>query len=187
VLTAPYYCPSFETYIAFKVFDVAHGGGLEEAEAFINNYPTLTSVGYHEAIQHWDHLHSHPKNTPELLVYYDTHLQNEFDKAYAPVLASKHPSRDIEWDEGKIALLVRAAFEKFGQWVACHNRDWGRRLGMSLRLYARLPIDEGKPDGPVFCPAAALPAKGWIEQVCHERNEYNFDDGLIIVSPAIST
>lgn len=62
---------------------------------------------------------------------------------------------------------------------------WSVRLGVSFRLFARLPIDEEEGDTVVFCPAAALPAKRWLNQALQEASSewYKFEgDELVIVS-----
>lgn len=168
-----------------QIFNVAKGRGLDEAVRYLDSTPKLTSVGEQEAITHWNALHSHPQNTPEYMAFYDAELQNEFDDLYESLLNEYELSLDIDWDHDETRNRVRTVFETLGKRLQTRQPEWCCRVGVSMRLYARLPVacTDDSSQGPQFCSTSALPAKRWLERLASERHHFNFDgETLGIVS-----
>lgn len=160
----------------------------------MNATPSILSEGYQEAVPHWNNFHARPQNTPTYLEFFDSRLRDEFDELYGAFLQQAcRSSPDIQWDDGVIAAGVRQVFETLGKRIQAKKPTtsglprkselyWSVRLGVSFRLFARLPIDEGKPGHAVFCPAAALPTKRWLDDVLQQASTFKSDgDDLAIV------
>ncbi|KAG9100886.1 hypothetical protein FS749_012206 [Ceratobasidium sp. UAMH 11750] len=164
------------------IFDVSNAEGLGEAREYISTNQRIGAIGDRSAVEHWDRLHSRSKGRPKLLRFYRGQLSKSFDKLYCAALdASKHPTRNIEWEHGPTVLRFREVFEAVGRETMEREPDWCHRVGLSLRLYTRLPLSTETPDGPVFVPTSALPGENWLKSIQEQYKSLNSEAGMIIV------
>lgn len=169
---------------ATQIFNVAKGRGLAEAEKYLGTATSIEAYGSKEALIHWNNLHSHPQSTPQYVSFYDDALQKEFDGLYHAIHGQQESFTEIDWDDDKLIQQTRRVFDTLGERLQARPPEWCRRVGVSMRLYARLPISiEGGQHGPTFSASSALPAKRWLERVFNERGRYHTNqDGLVAVS-----
>ncbi|KAG9097462.1 hypothetical protein FS749_006219 [Ceratobasidium sp. UAMH 11750] len=170
-----------------EIFDVEEGGGLEGALAYVSHNQTVTSLGDRSASKHWELLHSRPQARPRLLEHYTSDVSKRFDDLYCAAWErAKHPSRGIEWDSDPTVLRFRNVFDSLGRWLLGRTHEWCKRVGVSLCLYARLPLQARDYGGPAFTPSAALPAERWLALVQERQKVFNSECGMIIVTGVYS-
>ncbi|KAG8728981.1 hypothetical protein FRC10_004368, partial [Ceratobasidium sp. 414] len=167
------------------IFDVADGDGLQGAVEYLSANKRITSFGDRSAVQHWDGLHSRPEGRPRLLRYYRGEISKTFDRLYCDALGlAKHPTRDIQWDDGPTILRFRLVFDTVGRETMERKPDWCNRVGLALRLYARLPLWNKTSSGAAFVPSAALPAERWLRVIYEQYKSLNNEAGLIFTEYA---
>ncbi|KAG8689253.1 hypothetical protein FRC09_012501 [Ceratobasidium sp. 395] len=171
--------------VLLNVFDVALGQGFEEAEEFVGENPGIQANGYEEAVLHWDRLHSTPQERLPYLDYYTDKFYKKFDTLYVGALSSlrkKHPTRNLLWDRDDHSIPIRRVFDELGQWAVAQSKPGQlimRRIGTSLRVYARLPIYcESLCGGPYFYGCSALSATRWMDDIMEDQHKFKTDAGL---------
>ncbi|KAG8731549.1 hypothetical protein FRC11_003807, partial [Ceratobasidium sp. 423] len=121
--------------------------------------------GYETAIAHWDVMHSDPQRTPTLLSEYAPSDGQKFDALFDELLEPlRRPLLGFNYGSSEFEMCVRNIFDKMGNYWLSMGPDH-RILGISARLYARLPIRASDDQVNRFHPEAFLPANKWLEQV----------------------
>lgn len=116
--------------------------------------------------------------------FYDAGVQREFDDLYSAFYGQYELFVDIDWNDDSVLVQIRNIFETLGKRLQVREPEWCRRVGASLRLYARLPLAVEGPiaHGPTFVAASALPTKRWLDRLASEQSQFNLQgDGLTMV------
>jgi hypothetical protein len=182
-----------------QLYNVADGEGLKDVEAYVKREVIREAGGNKGAVVHWKKLHSHPERTPRFLKYFGGFTRKKFNELYARALTVLEPrsAGDSQMSEPDFVFAMRLVYDRLGLAVrglktkqTDAEGDWPTRVGVSMQLWAHLPLDEGIPteDRAVFCPAAVIPTKEWMEDASNEARELELElagDGLTIVSVEI--
>ncbi|KAG9076105.1 hypothetical protein FS749_012153 [Ceratobasidium sp. UAMH 11750] len=140
---------------------------FKDAEEFALTTP-LSAKGSPLASEHWENLHLGGKPTPTYLAAYEQTESVAFGRLLeAARNGVRSADGSIDWASDEVALAMRGAYERFAESYDDKGES-GRRIAASLRTYARLPLWRygGKTDA--FYPAAALPAKTWLQTKASE-------------------
>ncbi|KAG8713147.1 hypothetical protein FRC08_013636, partial [Ceratobasidium sp. 394] len=188
------------TRLLLKIYDVAEGIGFERAEAYLKASPPLTQSGDPASVAHWERIHARPEKRPSLLANYTPAVQKRFDVLYEAEMAALRAAEGEVYpagDEG-LALPLRRVFDGLGVWLSGQAPlAENRRIATSLRMYARLPLDDprtpmpqgdsdrpapfGSVDLPAFYSSSALPAPRWIAAALERRPKENLDAAFLIL------
>ncbi|KAG8722292.1 hypothetical protein FRC08_004528 [Ceratobasidium sp. 394] len=142
-----------------RIVDVLNGDGLADAEAWVDRMPRLTVGGYPEAAAHYEALHSRPQRVPALLELYQHAQADKFAALYLKAVSGVREKERLNYEAADLIFAVRTAFDEFGKWFYDKNVRNRRCLGISLRLYSRLPTYKPRTEGSFFYPASTLPCK----------------------------
>jgi hypothetical protein len=182
-----------------QLYNVADGEGLKDAEAYVKRVVICEAGGNKGAVMHWKKLHSHPECTPRFLKYFGGFTWKKFNELYAQALTvlEPRPAGDSQMSQPDFVFAMHLVYDRLGLWVrglktkqTDTQGDWPTWVGISMQLWAHLPLDEGIPteDRAVFCPATVIPTMEWMEDASQEARKLELElvgDGLMIVSVEI--
>ncbi|KAG8730650.1 hypothetical protein FRC10_002453, partial [Ceratobasidium sp. 414] len=172
-----------------QIFTVESSPTLTDAHRYIDETPALNTLGDGVAAEHYQRLLSDRQTQRTFIQNYTPEVSKQFDALYCAALDRlKHPKHEFQWDHDHTVLSIRKVFDEFGVWVLGNTFDWSFRVGVALRLYARLPLidDFSSCSNPYFTSTSALPALGWLEREHSYRLETQFPAGLNILEYAIN-
>ncbi|KAG8705510.1 hypothetical protein FRC08_001638 [Ceratobasidium sp. 394] len=140
-----------------NVFDVARGGGLTDAETWLESNLDLNEEGYHGAIEHYNALHCHTERVPTLLEMYTQTRASRFAQLWEKAVAPFRAAGYLNFRDPELVLAVRKVFDEFGKYMN-GTEDNRRMVAASCRLYARLPRYQYGCKTSMFYPTATLPS-----------------------------